>query len=77
MSPIYIFFALFSLNFFFEKNGNDKTSVGLFCFLNFLLSFFIPNELVKKIVKVTFFLLKNGTIFGIFFNFLLKYLCGF
>ena len=39
MSPIYIFFALFNLNFFFEKNGNDKTSVGLFCFLNFLLKF--------------------------------------
>jgi len=69
MSPIYIFFSLFSFNFLCEKNGNDKTSVGLFCFLNFLLSFFIPNEFVKKIVKITFFLLKNGRIFEIFLTF--------
>ena len=54
-----MFFSFISLNFFDENEGNDKISVDLLIFLNFLLSFFMFKEFVNKIVKVTFFFLKN------------------
>ena len=60
-----------------EKKGKDSTSVGLFIFLNFLLSFFIFEESVSKIVKIIFFPLKKFTILLIFINFFLKYFLGF
>ena len=61
----------------FEKEGKDSTSVGLFIFLNFLLSFFMVVKFVNKIVKIIFFSLKNLILFETFFNFLLKYILEF